>query len=53
MQQDMPDAKPDIVVIYIGVNDVWRKSLSGTVARTLTNLKNFARPLLMNSKKQM
>ncbi len=30
MQKDVLDKKPDIVVIYVGVNDVWHKSLSGT-----------------------
>lgn len=30
MQTDVLDAKPDIVVIYIGVNDVWHKRLAGT-----------------------
>ncbi len=30
MQNDVLDQKPDIVVIYIGVNDVWHKRLAGT-----------------------
>ena len=30
MEQDVLEQKPDIVVIYIGVNDVWHKSMYGT-----------------------
>ena len=30
MEQDVLLQKPDIVVIYVGVNDVWHKSLFGT-----------------------
>ena len=30
MQTDVLDQKPDIVVIYIGVNDVWHKRTAGT-----------------------
>jgi isoamyl acetate esterase len=30
MEQDVLLKKPDVVVIYIGVNDVWHKSSSGT-----------------------
>jgi lysophospholipase L1-like esterase len=30
MQKDVLDQKPDVVVIYIGVNDIWHKSLAGT-----------------------
>lgn len=30
MEQDVLSKKPDVVVIYIGVNDVWHKSSSGT-----------------------
>lgn len=30
MEKDVLMEKPDIVVIYIGVNDVWHKSLMGT-----------------------
>jgi len=30
MEQDVLAKKPDVVVIYIGVNDVWHKSSSGT-----------------------
>lgn len=30
MEEDVLTKKPDIVVIYIGVNDVWHKSLLGT-----------------------
>ena len=30
MQTDVLDAKPDIVFIFIGVNDVWHKRLAGT-----------------------
>jgi len=29
-QEDVLDEKPDIVVIYIGINDVWHKTTSGT-----------------------
>ena len=30
MENDVLSKKPDVVVIYIGVNDVWHKSSSGT-----------------------
>ncbi|MFN5134398.1 MAG: SGNH/GDSL hydrolase family protein [Chitinophagaceae bacterium] len=30
LQKDVLDKKPDIVVVYIGVNDVWHKSMFGT-----------------------
>lgn len=30
LQKDVLDKKPDIVVIYIGVNDVWHKTTHGT-----------------------
>ena len=30
MQEDVLDKKPDVVVIWIGVNDVWHKRLLGT-----------------------
>lgn len=30
LQKDVLDKKPNVVVIYIGVNDVWHKSLLGT-----------------------
>lgn len=30
MQEDVIDKNPDVVVIYIGVNDVWHKRLLGT-----------------------
>lgn len=30
MEKDVLMEKPDIVVIYIGVNDVWHKSMMGT-----------------------
>lgn len=30
MQEDVLDKNPDVVVIYIGVNDVWHKRLLGT-----------------------
>lgn len=30
LQEDVLDKKPDIVVIYVGVNDVWHKSSFGT-----------------------
>ena len=30
LQKDVLDKKPDVVVIYIGVNDVWHKSSFGT-----------------------
>lgn len=30
MQKDVLDKKPDVVVIYVGVNDVWHKSMFGT-----------------------
>lgn len=30
MKEDVLDYKPDIVVIYIGINDVWHKSSFGT-----------------------
>ncbi|NCI50907.1 G-D-S-L family lipolytic protein [Sediminibacterium roseum] len=30
MEKDVLEQKPDIVVIYVGVNDVWHKSSSGT-----------------------
>ncbi len=30
LQPDVLDKKPDLVVIYIGVNDVWHKRLLGT-----------------------
>lgn len=30
LQKDVLDKKPDIAVIYIGVNDVWHKSTFGT-----------------------
>src|SRR4029078_8790218 len=30
MQEDVLDKKPDVVVILIGVNDVWHKRLLGT-----------------------
>ena len=30
MEADVLDKKPDVVVIWIGVNDVWHKSSSGT-----------------------
>lgn len=29
-QEDVLDQKPDIVVVYIGINDVWHKTTSGT-----------------------
>ncbi|TCC88800.1 G-D-S-L family lipolytic protein [Pedobacter frigiditerrae] len=29
-QKDILDKQPDVVVIYIGINDVWHKSQSGT-----------------------
>jgi lysophospholipase L1-like esterase len=30
MQEDVLDKNPDIVVVYVGVNDVWHKTLLGT-----------------------
>lgn len=30
MKEDVLSKSPDVVVIYVGVNDVWHKSLSGT-----------------------
>jgi lysophospholipase L1-like esterase len=30
LETDVLDKKPDVVVIYIGVNDIWHKKLSGT-----------------------
>lgn len=30
MEEDVMDKEPDIVVIYIGINDVWHKRSSGT-----------------------
>ena len=30
MEEDVLKKQPDIVVIYVGVNDVWHKSSSGT-----------------------
>ena len=30
MEQDVLNQNPDIVIIYVGVNDVWHKSSSGT-----------------------
>jgi lysophospholipase L1-like esterase len=30
LESDVLDKKPDIVVIYVGVNDVWHKATSGT-----------------------
>jgi len=30
IENDVLDKKPDVVVIYVGVNDVWHKSSSGT-----------------------
>ena len=30
MENDVLDKKPDVVVIYIGINDVWHKTTSGT-----------------------
>jgi lysophospholipase L1-like esterase len=30
MQKDVLDQKPDVVVIYIGVNDIWHKTIAGT-----------------------
>jgi lysophospholipase L1-like esterase len=30
MEEDVLDKKPDIVVIYIGINDVWHKTSHGT-----------------------
>jgi isoamyl acetate esterase len=30
METDVLDQNPDVVVIYIGINDVWHKSTSGT-----------------------
>src|SRR6185436_17483904 len=30
MDTDVLDKQPDVVVIYIGVNDVWHKATSGT-----------------------
>ena len=30
LKEDVINHKPDIVVIYIGINDVWHKSLAGT-----------------------
>src|SRR5689334_19364323 len=30
METDVLDKQPDIVVIYVGVNDVWHKATSGT-----------------------
>lgn len=29
-QEDVLDQKPDIVIVYIGINDVWHKTTSGT-----------------------
>lgn len=29
-QEDVLDQKPDIVMVYIGINDVWHKTTSGT-----------------------
>lgn len=29
-QEDVLDQKPDIVVVYVGINDVWHKTTSGT-----------------------
>ena len=36
-QEDVLDQQPDIVVVYIGINDVWHKTTSGTG----TELKKF------------
>jgi lysophospholipase L1-like esterase len=30
MEEDVLEKKPDVVVIYVGVNDVWHKTLRGT-----------------------
>jgi len=30
MEKDVLDKDPDVVVVYIGVNDVWHKTLTGT-----------------------
>jgi lysophospholipase L1-like esterase len=30
LEEDVLSQKPDVVVIYVGVNDVWHKSSSGT-----------------------
>ncbi len=30
MEEDVLKKKPDIVVIYVGINDIWHKRLSGT-----------------------
>ena len=30
LEEDVINKKPDVVVIYVGVNDVWHKALSGT-----------------------
>ena len=30
LEEDVPEKKPDLVYIYVGVNDVWHKSSSGT-----------------------
>jgi len=30
LESDVLDKKPDVVVIYIGVNDIWHKKLNGT-----------------------
>lgn len=37
-QEDVLDQKPDIVIVYIGINDVWHKTTSGTG----TELKKFS-----------
>ena len=37
-QEDVLDQKPDIVIVYIGINDVWHKTTSGTG----TEIKKFA-----------
>lgn len=45
MEDDVLNKKPDIVVIYIGVNDVWHKSTHGT-GTDLDKFEKFYRALI-------
>jgi lysophospholipase L1-like esterase len=47
MENDVLAKTPDIVFIYIGVNDVWHKSTSGT-GTDADKFEKFTRPLLIN-----
>ncbi len=45
MEKDVLEKKPDIVVIYIGVNDVWHKATHGT-GTDLPKFEGFYRALI-------